>query len=169
MKALILVDFENEWIDPKSEYFVGDISEVINSTNRLISWARINQLKLIFTIHEEVGSEGAFIPNSFNTQLIEKLNISNSDIVIKKNKISPFYKTDLEKELQGIGSILVGGILTNLCVRSLVADAYDRNFSITVVKDCCASLDDKTQEFTFKDLKTTRPEVEFIYSRDIIR
>jgi len=83
-------------------------------------------------------------------------------VLITKNKISPFYKTNLDKVLRGINKIVICGILTNLCVRSLVQDAYDRNFEIKVIKDCCVSFDDETQEFTFKDLKATREEIEFL-------
>jgi nicotinamidase-related amidase len=168
MKALVLVDYENEWIDPHSEYFVGDISKTIDKVNTLIIWARENAYKIIFTLHEEIGASDAFVPNSSNTQLIPTIVKRASDIVITKNKISPFYKTDLETLLQGIEEIVVAGILTNLCVRSLVSDAYDRDYSITVVKDCCVSYDENAQEFTFNDLKTTRPEVQFVNLDEIV-
>lgn len=167
MRALILVDFENEWIDPASSNFIGDISGVLDKTNKLIDWARANNYKVIFTIHEELDSEKEFIPNSNNTRLISALHKDNSDIIVRKNKISPFYKTKLKNHLKGIKEIVVAGILTNLCVRSLVSEAYDRDYQITVVKDCCVSFDKMTQEFTIKDLKSTRPEIEFINLNEI--
>src|SRR4030067_2823933 len=167
MKVLILVDYENEWIDPKSTYFVGDISQVIKKTNKLIDWARNNKFEFIFTLHEDLDSEKEFAPNSNNTQVIATLHTDNSDIIIRKNKISPFYQTDLEGHLHGVQEIVVAGILTNLCVRSLVSDAYDRDYKITVVRDCCVSFNNKVQEFTFEDLKATRPEIEFINLNEI--
>jgi len=168
MKTLLLVDYENEWMDPNSEYFIGDLTEVINKTNQLIIWARGKGYKIIFTLHEELDSETAFRPNSPNTQLIQEIQKQHDDIVMKKNKISPFYRTDLEKYLEGTDELIVAGILTNLCVRSTVSDAYDRDMLITVVKDCCASLDSETQTFTFKDLKATRPEVNFMNVSEIL-
>ncbi len=84
-KALLLMDFEREWTDKNSEYFVGDISGVLKRTK-----------------------------------------------------------------------------MTNLCVRSAVQDAYDRDFKIKVIKDCCVSIDRESQDFTFKNLKATREEVEFL-------
>lgn len=59
-KALLLIDYENEWVDPKSEYFVGDISPVLDRTNRLIRYCRSNGYKIIFTTHIEETSTQEF-------------------------------------------------------------------------------------------------------------
>jgi ureidoacrylate peracid hydrolase len=161
-KALILVDLENEWIDKSSSYYVGDISAVISRTNKLIDRCRANDYKIVFIAHMETKTSGAFAEDSENTRIISSLHKKDSDVLIKKNKISPFYKTNLDRELKGIKELVVCGVLTNLCVRSLVQDAYDRDFKITVIKDCCVAFDKETQEFTFKDLKETREEIQFI-------
>jgi nicotinamidase-related amidase len=158
---LILVDFENEWADKKSDYFVGDISEVLKKANLLIGYCRRKNYKIIFTTHVEKGSNSAFAKGSKNTEIIKQLDRKRTDRLITKNKISPFYKTSLERDLRGIKEIVIAGILTNLCVRSLAQDAYDRDFRITVIKDCCVAMDRRTQDFTFRDLKATRPEIEF--------
>ena len=161
-KALICVDFENEWTDKSSDYFVGDVSELIQKTNKLIDFCRKNNYKIIFTTHIEKDSDSAFAPNSRNVEIIKELHKQNSDVLITKNKISPYYKTNLEKELKNITEIVICGILTNLCVRSLAQDAYDRDFKITIIKDCCRAFDEETHEFTLKDLKATREEIEFL-------
>lgn len=161
-KALVLVDFENEWTDKNSEYFVGNIEKVITRINRLIDFCRKKRYKIIFTTHIEKDSNKEFKENSKNVEIISNLHKEKTDILIKKNKISPFYKTSLDKELKGIKQIIVCGILTNLCVRSLAQDAYDREFEIIVIKNCCVSFDKKTQNFTFKDLKETREKIEFL-------
>lgn len=160
-KALILIDFENEWLDKKSEYYVGDISALLKKTKQLLDYCRKNKYKIIFTMHIEKDSQKEFAPDTKRIEIIPAIHEKPNDILIKKNKISPFYKTTLKKELRGIKQVVVCGILTNLCVRSFVQDAYDRDFEITVIKDCCKSLDNKTQSFTFKDLKVTREEIIF--------
>lgn len=168
MKALILVDFEQEWLDKKSDYYVGDISVVLHKTNLLLDFCRKKKYKIIFTRHVEKSGAGAFAKNSPGVKIIPALHKKNTDTLITKHKISPFYQTSLEKELKGIDEIVVAGILTNLCVRSVVQDAYDRDFEITVIKDCCVALNQKTQDFTFKDLKATRPEVKFMNVKEFI-
>lgn len=167
--ALILIDFENEWIDPNSDYYVGDIKELIERTKRLINYCREKNYKIIFTRHIELESDGAFREGTKNVEVISGLKREETDVVITKNKISPFYQTDLDKQLEGVEEVVVCGILTNLCVRSFVEEAYDRDFEITVIKDCCVAFDNETQEFTFKDLKATREEIEFVNIKEFIK
>ena len=167
--ALILVDFEKEWIDKNSDYYIGNISKMLEKINKLIDFCRKKGYRIIFTTHIEKGSESEFAENSENIKIMDELHKQNTDILIKKNKISPFYMTNLEKELSGIKKIVICGILTNLCVRSLAQDAYDRDFDIIIIKDCCISFDKKTNEFTLKDLKSTRSEIEILNLKKFIK
>ncbi len=160
--AVILVDLQNEWQVPGSAYELGDLTEIISNTNRLLDYARRKGYKIIFTKHIE--PEGVyFAPNSTRSDILTKIARSEKDIVIEKHKISPFYQTALEEELQGIDHIVAAGILTNLCVRSLVSDAYDRDYRITVIKNCCKAMSEDIHVFTLNDLAMTRPEVEQTY------
>lgn len=168
-KALLLVDFENEWNRPDSDYYIGDVSDLINKTNQLIDFCRKKNYKIIFTTHIEAASKAEFAPNSKNIEIIPAIHRQPEDVLISKNKISPFYKTNLEKELSGIKEIVVAGILTNLCVRSTVQDAYDRDFDIKVITDCCMAFDQETHNFTIKDIKATREEVEFLNLKKFIK
>jgi len=47
-------------------------------------------------------------------------------------------------------------------------DAYDRDFKITIIKDCCRAFDAETHEFTIKDLKATREEIEMVNVNEFI-
>ena len=163
--ALVLIDFQQEWTNTQSEYYVGDIQEVIAKVNYLIDHCRSRGYKIIFTKHREIDSLESFGPE---TKIISSLKINNEDTVIIKNKISPFYNTSLEKELQGIKHVIVCWILTNLCVRSFIQDAYDREFNITVVQDCCVAHSEEMQQFTFFDLSQTREEIDFTNLKEFV-
>ena len=116
----------------------------------------------------EKGNTLAFNGKSENTKLMSELHKQSNDTIVTKYTIGSFYKTELEKELKGIKEIVVSGILTNLCVRSLVSDAYDRSFEITIIEDCCVAVNNETHRFTLKDLKTTREEMNIEKSKDFI-
>lgn len=166
--ALVLVDFQNERIDGNSPYFLGDLAETLETTTILINYARQQGMKIIFTRHVELWATDAFVEGSIPSEIISALPRSATDIVITKHKISPFYQTDLEAHLADREEIIICGILTNLCVRSCIQDAYDRDFAITVVTDCCVSIDEVTQQFTLQDLQSTREEIDFTLAGELI-
>lgn len=168
-KALVLIDWQNEWINENSTYCVGNIDDELERLNRLLDFCRRNRYKIIFTRHIEPGSVEAFVEDQENSQIISKIKRQNTDIIVIKHKISSFYETNLDVLLKNFEQVVVAGILTNLCVRSFVADAYDRDFVITVIKDCCVAFDDDIQEFTFEDLKTTREEIKFYNTEEFIK
>lgn len=163
--ALVLIDLQSEWTDKESEFYVGETQEAIAKINYLIEYCRAREYKIIFTKHREIDSLDAFGPES---QLIPTLNVEEGDTVLIKNKISPFYNTSLEKELEGIKHVITCGILTNLCVRSFVEDAYDREFQITLIKDCCMAHTPEIHDFTLYDLAQTREEIDFVDFKDFV-
>ena len=163
--ALVLIDLQSEWTDKESEFYVGEIQEVIAKINYLIEYCRAREFKIIFTKHREIDSLDWFGPDS---QLIPSLKVQEDDTVLIKNKISPFYNTSLDQELVGIKHVITCGILTNLCVRSFIQDAYDSDFHVTVIKDCCVAHTPEIQEFTLYDLAQTREEIDFVDFKEFV-
>jgi nicotinamidase-related amidase len=158
--ALVIIDLQNARNDDQSDYYVWNLKDLTSKTNYLINYARNMWYKIIFTKHIE--EEWDFADHNINSHIMDWIEKSSTDIIINKRKISSFYKTDMEEQLNWVENIVVCGILTNLCVRSFVQDAYDREFKIVIIKDCCAAFDKKTHEFTLEDLKRTREEIDIL-------
>jgi nicotinamidase-related amidase len=168
--TLLLIDFQEEWRNKNSKYYLGNFEAKIINASQLLDHFHRNNWPVVITRHVEPGSADAFAEGTQRSEVISDLKVAESDRTIKKNRISPFYKTDLEKILRDVNTdkLVVAGIMTNLCVRSAVSDAYDRDFRIQVVTDACESGSAETDEFTFKDLKETRPEIEFVTTKQAL-
>lgn len=54
--ALVLIDFQREWTDSSSEYYVGDTKEMVAKVNYLLEYCRAREYKIIFTKHRESDS-----------------------------------------------------------------------------------------------------------------
>jgi nicotinamidase-related amidase len=102
--ALVLIDFQSERTNPESEYYVGDIQESLSKVKYLIEYCRARNYKIIWTKHRENDSIDEFGPES---QLISELKQEDTDTIMIKNKISPFYNTSLDQELSDIKHVLV--------------------------------------------------------------
>ena len=170
-KLALIIDFQEEWRNKNSDYYLGDFSEKIANAKLLVEFCRAKNIPVIYTRHVTPGSTTAFVDGSSNIEIVQELAPTKHDKVIVKNKISPFYKTDLEKEItkHNATQIVIGGILTNLCVRSAVSDAYDRDLKIVLIKDACVSDSSEMDEFTFRDLKKTRPKIEILSTKEFLR
>lgn len=88
---------------------------------------------------------GALLLGSWGTELHEGLQVMGSDSIILKQRISPFYGTQLEPLLraQEIKHVYIAGVATDLAVQSAARDAHDRDFAVTVLSDCCAAATDE--------------------------
>jgi nicotinamidase-related amidase len=66
-----------------------------------------------------------------------------SEIVITKHRVGAFAGTDLEMILRAkdIDTLILFGISTSGCVLSTLLDAFDADYRLAVIKDCCTDLD----------------------------
>ena len=151
----------------KSRYQSGPT--YIAQTNAVLADARKQKYKALFIRHIDPDSKDSFAEGSENSKFLPGIHKKETDVEIIKYRIGSFYKTTLQEELEGVDEVVICGMLTNLCVRSLIEDAYDRNFAIAVIKDCCVALDKETQDFTFNDLKSTREEIAFMSSEEYLQ
>ena len=52
-----------------------------------------------------------------------------------------------------ISELLITGCVTNICVLYTVADAVQRGYKVSVLKDCVAALDERDHEFALKQMR----------------
>ncbi|MBV9047466.1 MAG: cysteine hydrolase, partial [Solirubrobacterales bacterium] len=73
-----------------------------------------------------------------------------------KRRFSAFFGTDLQSWLAGHGlnQLIVCGIVTNICVRSTVHDAFFRDLDVYVPHDACAATSAREQQSTLYDIAT---------------
>ena len=170
MPVLLLIDFQEERRTKGSDYYLGAFEPKIQNAKLLLDHFHANNWPVVLTRHIELNSTSAFVEGTEKAEIISELKPADSDLILTKNKISPFYGTSLEqvlKELREI-DVIVAGIMTNLCVRSAVSDLYDRDYKIKIVTDAFVSSSDEIDRFTFTDLKETRPEVELVSTKDLL-
>lgn len=158
--ALVLIGLQELRRDKKSDYHLRNMDGLIERACYLIQYAREMNYKIIFIRHIE--KEWPFSDKDPLSEIIEELCVQPEDVVIKKKKISCFYKTNLEEELTWIKNIVVAWIPTNLCVRMFVEEAYDREYNLALIEDICQTFDDKLQDFTLDDLNESRPDLDIV-------
>jgi nicotinamidase-related amidase len=175
--ALLLVDLQNDFIDPQGAYGrAGQTSAAISALpGRLAGLAaavrRSGSLTIatLFTLVPGRSGEpivsphlralrpflgaGDFAPRSWGQQLVAAL--SPADFTVEKVAYSAFYMSRLEWLLRkaDIAQLIVGGIVTNGGVASTVRDAQVRDFACTVLEDGCAAFSDDVHRAAIEGLR----------------
>ena len=91
-----------------------------------------------------------FIKGTPGPLILDELVRYDSDIEIVKKRYSMFYGTDVESLLQELetDSLILAGVNTHACIRTAAIDAYQRDFQVTIVRECVASKDVEHHEIT---------------------
>ncbi len=76
------------------------------------------------------------------------------DRFVTKHRYSAFYQTSLELILraQGVQTLLVGGVLTQVCVETTVRDGFMRDFDMVTVPELCASTDPDAHAMSLRNM-----------------
>ncbi len=91
-----------------------------------------------------------FIKGTAGPQILDELDRSDSDFEVVKKRYSMFFQTELDSLLQRLGTdqIILAGVNTHACIRAAAMDAYQRDFEVTIVRECVASKDAHHHDMT---------------------
>lgn len=75
------------------------------------------------------------------TEIHPALGRQESDWLVTKHRVSPFYATDLDVYLRSnhIERIFCSGVSTQAVVQATVRDGHDRDYAMVLLEDCCAA------------------------------
>lgn len=150
--ALLLIDLQKEG---GTSDVVG-MDAIIEKTAALIKQCRQKGIPIIYTRHlnrgdavglanrEPLNENGEPLYYHTGTEAIdimEEVKPEPGDIIIDKYRYSGFHESSLElmlKSLQ-VNHLIIGGVLTDVCVISTAMDAYYRDYQINLVKDMCGT------------------------------
>ncbi|CAK6501142.1 Isochorismatase family protein YecD (plasmid) [Pantoea sp. Nvir] len=166
--ALLVMDFQaiilNNFLPHKS---AGD---VIRNTASLISTARAAAVPVIYvsvgfrksypevsqnnTIFSSIKENGIFMADNESTAIHADVAPAENEPVIVKRRVGAFSFTELDMILraQGIETLILTGVTTSGVVLSTVGQAFDLDYRLIVVRDCCADPDDETNVFLLEKI-----------------
>ena len=80
--------------------------------------------------------------------------VPQKDVVIKKRQWGAFTGTELDLQLRrrGIGTIVLGGISTNIGVESTARNAWELGYELVIAEDLCAGSSAEMHAFAFKNI-----------------
>ena len=90
---------------------------------------------------EARGHDDNALRGTWGAEIVDILKPGPDAHIVSKRRNSAFYETDLEMRLRcwGIDTLILTGVVAEVCVESTARDAFNRDFDIIVVSDGVAS------------------------------
>ncbi|MFV0492681.1 MAG: cysteine hydrolase family protein [Pseudorhodobacter sp.] len=180
--ALLTIDLQNDFLDPKGAYGragqsaaaitalparIRPVSEALHAAGGVFISAQFTLVPgpdgPIIASHlarlRPFLGKGDFEPGQWGHALTDAL--QPADFTVEKVAYSAFWQTRLEHILRarGIDTLIVGGIVTNGGVASTLRDAHLRNLHTIVLTDGCAAFRPEIHEATLLSLASVTEQV----------
>ena len=162
--AILVVDMLNEFLEPGGEMVLLEGRRVIEPINRLLAASREMGMRVVWLCDEHpIPEDREFekrvphcIGGTWNAAIIDAMDVAPDELKIAKRRYSGFFGTDLDLRLRewDVQQVVVTGVVTNICVRSTVHDAYFLGYDVFVPGDCVSATSDREQASTLYDIDT---------------
>lgn len=108
------------------------------------------------------------LDGTWGVRVVDDLTVADTDIIVPKRRYSGFFQTSLDLYLRerSIQQVIVTGVVTNICVRSTVNDAFFLGYDVFVPEDCVMATSDQLQQSHLYDIDTHYGTV--LSSRDLL-
>ena len=149
--ALLVIDLQRYFFEPESPAFLAGAANVLPYARALIGAFRAEGRPVVFTRHEhrreDAGDQmrrwwGDKLPWKGDplSELIGAILPERDETVIAKDRYSAFEGTSLDTLLrrQGIDTVVLCGVMTNLCVETTARDAFLKDFQPVIAENACA-------------------------------
>jgi biuret amidohydrolase len=108
------------------------------------------------------GSEGVHcVIGAPGTEIVAELVPRPDEHLIQKRRYSVFYGTDLDIMLRGLGirTLVLVGMLTNVCVHYTFVDAHQADYLVRVVTDCVSGSSDDAHRTALEAMRYLQREL----------
>lgn len=169
--ALIIVDMQNDFVNPKGKLYVPNSEKIIKPLKNLLMRSRTAGATIVYTkdTHSEDDVEFQIWPKhavkgTWGWEIIDELKPIKGEIIIKKLRYDAFFGTPLDHilRLKKISTLIVTGVVANICVLHTASYGALLGYNIIFPMDTTIALN----EF---DYYATLRQIDFLYKGTIVK
>ena len=174
--ALLLLDLQNEMVDPKGYFGAMGMAKavadgnVLGNARKALDAARKSGIAVVFVrlafradyadglsvaprVAKFKAAKAAILGN-WGTEFPAELQPLPGEMIINKQAANPFFNTGLLTWLmsRGIKKLALCGVATNNAVEMCARFADDAGFASTVIEDCCAAGNPEMHRFAIEKI-----------------
>ncbi|WP_427888423.1 cysteine hydrolase family protein [Kribbella sp. GL6] len=139
--ALIVIDVQ-ESFRVRPNWQLVNHPDIADRVQRLVDAARARDELVVWVLHTEPGTGGAFDPAEGHVRLIDGLEPLPGEPMIRKTSHNAFTTTNLQQLLtqEGVSEIVVCGIRTEQCCETTARVGSDLGYDVVFVAEATATM-----------------------------
>lgn len=173
--VLLVMDFQNDIVHEKGTFAAWGFAEhvqkqrALENTAALLTKARKAGVKVIYIkvehalgypeiknskigMYQGMKQAQALLEGTWGAQIHDAVKPQPEETVLVKRRINPFTIPAFETELKGKEILLLAGVATNFVVEECARTAAAKDYTVVVVEDCCASMNQMMHDFPIKNI-----------------
>ena len=142
-RALLIIDIQRDYF-PGGAYPLAEPDGAARTARRVLDAFRAAGEPVVHLQHVWDASDATFMrPGTEGVEIHPAVEPVAGERVLEKAAPNGFVGTPLEQHLRaaGVDELVVGGMMSSMCVDATVRSAAERGFTVTVVHDACAAPD----------------------------
>lgn len=163
MNGIVVLEMQNEFYDPESFIFVGEMAKaMIPNIQKLIKAARGMKVPLIYCNNTYVKNDYLYgntplhcFPGTPGYEIIDEVKPEEEDHVIPVYAMDAFLNSLLERILRSleISRVFITGLSTDIGCLLTAMGAFQRGFEVYLISDCCATRSEEKHQMALNYLK----------------
>lgn len=170
-KAIIVIDMQNDFVEPEGVLCVAGAKPTIPAIRELLDYGRTNGWKVVYIVREHRpsgldvdeprvplftdGKPGYCVPGTWGAEIVDGIKPAEGDLVVAKFRNSAFFNTQLDLILRrlGVSTVILAGTQYPNCVRGTANDAMSYNYETVVCTDACSAKTPEVAEANIFDMR----------------
>jgi ureidoacrylate peracid hydrolase len=161
--AVLVVDMLNDFLEDGGAMVLPAGRALYGPLGSLLDASRRAGVPVIWVCDEHPRVDREFekrvphcIEGTWGARVVDALAPAEGEYRVRKRRYSGFFETDLDLRLRElrVEHLIVTGVVTNICVRSTVNDAFFRGYDVLVPRDGVAATGQREQEASLYDIDT---------------
>ncbi|MCQ2227684.1 MAG: cysteine hydrolase [Bacteroidales bacterium] len=169
--ALIIIDMQNDFVDPKGVLCVAGAAATIPAIADLADYGRSKGWQIVHIVREHRpngldvdeprvplfvdGKPGYCVPGTWGCEIVPGIPVKEGDMRVVKFRNSAFFQTQLDLILRrmGVKTVVLAGTQYPNCVRGTANDAMSLNYETVVCTDACSAKTPAVAEANVFDMR----------------
>lgn len=152
--ALLVIDMQNFFIEESSHAFIPSAGSIVPNINKLTGLYAELGLPVIFTRYAVAEADDVrtmerwwddiLMDGDPLSDLHSSISVPEQSRTVRKSTYDAFHGTGVKSflEKRGVGTVVVTGVMTNLCCETSARSAFVNNFNVYFVIDANATMNE---------------------------